>query len=76
MSNIEFKIDRLSRLVNSLVRDSMPPTSLPDGIKLPVITKEELQAIEDQLHSNTSLMDKLVSWCHPSLSLYLDIFTH
>lgn len=71
LSNIEHKVDRLSRLVNALVRDSIPATCLPDGIKLPLTTDEELHDLESRLLSDGALINKLVRFVvfHPDIYL-------
>ena len=57
---MEYKLDKLSRQLTVFLRESIPTTSLPDGIKLPVLTAVEMDEIDKLLHDQT-VMEKLVS---------------
>jgi hypothetical protein len=66
LTNIEYKLDKLSRQLTVFIRDSMPATSLPDGIKLPVLTFDDMGVIEGILQADKSVMEKLVSGFYPN----------
>jgi hypothetical protein len=57
---MEYKLDKLSRRLTVFLRESIPTTSLLDGIKLPVLTAVEMDEIGKLLHDQT-VMEKLVS---------------
>ena len=60
LSNMEYKLDKLSRQLTVFLRESIPTTSLPDYMKLPVLTAVEMDEIDKLLHDQT-VMEKLVS---------------
>lgn len=57
---MEYKLDKLSRQLAVFIRDSTPVTSSPDGIKLPVMTQQEMDEIDEILQCDSSLSEKLV----------------
>lgn len=61
LSNIEYKLDKLSRQLTVFLRESVPTTSLPGGIKLPVLTDVEMDEIDNLLKEDQTLMEQLVS---------------
>lgn len=61
LTDIQCKLDTLSRMVQSIVKERASTISLPDGVELPLTNDIELEALEEACRCSSTTRDNLVS---------------
>lgn len=57
---MQAKLDTLTRLVHGLIKESEPQAELPDNIRLPLSTQEQLVSLEEKINNDQTVRAVLV----------------